>query len=96
MIEKERQVYLRLEGIYQGDVQIEKGKHVSSFLLHLKDLDGRLYIAPIACQANYTESVVKALQRIKPVVLTFAEGNETAGEANPEITKVESNTEQLH
>lgn len=96
MTESERQVYLRLEGIYKGDVQIEKGKHVLSFLLHLKDLDGRLYIAPVTCQANHTEFVVKALQRIRPVVLTFAEGNETVGEANPEITKVESNTEQLH
>jgi hypothetical protein len=65
------QIYIRLDGIFEADVEVEPGKHVNSFLLHFTDLSGQQFMCPLTCQELYKDSMRKQLGRLKPLHLSF-------------------------
>lgn len=67
------QVYLRLEGVYQGDVQMGESKYITAMLFHLKDLNENMYLAPVTCKKEHFEEVRLALSRIFPISIAFTE-----------------------
>lgn len=66
----ETAAYLRLVSVYEGDVEMEPGQYISSFILKLVDLDGREFMCPVYTLENYRDGVRKSLQRIKPLILS--------------------------
>jgi hypothetical protein len=65
------QIYIRLEGIYEADVQVEPGKHVQAFLLRFTDLGGSEFMCPLTCKENYKETLRKYLGKLTPLHLSF-------------------------
>jgi hypothetical protein len=71
--------YLRLLGIYEGDVLVdpEKKKYVHAFLIHCETVEKQRYICPVYTQPNHYESTKKAIGRLIP--LLFAAFDKTIG-----------------
>jgi len=71
--DKAHKSYLRLMGIYEGDVEVgndkEKPEFVQTFLFHFVDAHNMEYLAPVTCHEVYKDGVRKQLQRLKPLVL---------------------------
>jgi hypothetical protein len=66
-------VYLRLEGIYEGDVKVTPTQQSHAFMFHFNDLSGNGYLCPVYCEENQRDGVRKMLRRIKPLILTFTD-----------------------
>jgi hypothetical protein len=65
------QIYIRLEGIYEADVEVEPGKHIQAFLLCFTDLGGTQFMCPLTCKELYKDSMRKQLGRLTPLHLAF-------------------------
>ena len=67
------QVYLRLEGVYQGDIRKDQNKdeYITAFLFHFTDMLGAMYIAPVTCAKDDFDNVQKVLSKIFPVIIAF-------------------------
>lgn len=97
---KEVASYLRLQSIYEGDIELERGQFISAFILRMTDLQGTVFMCPIYTPDNLRESVRKSMSRLKPVILSqFDKEAPIKTEASAEIidiTNCEHNNNNTH
>jgi len=84
------QIYIRLEGIYEADVQVEEGVHVQAFLLRFTDISGNEFMCPLTCQENYKDTLRKYLGKLTPLHLSFgSKDTEKKSEGSDQIIDME-------
>jgi len=64
-------IYLRLTGIYEADVEVEPGKHVTSVMLHFLSIDGQSFVAPCTVPPSYQEKMRRVLGQLEALVISF-------------------------
>lgn len=64
-------IYLRLTGIYTGDIELKPLVRTECIIFHFKDLSGLEFICPTAISSPiYRDSVLKYLGKLLPIALS--------------------------
>lgn len=85
---KQTGAYLKLLGIYEGNVSISDDQSKDAFLIHVGSIDGVEFIVPVYVEPIYVDSVRNQLKRLRPLHLAFENLPQTQPESKKRIIDI--------